>query len=117
MKFSHLLEGLDPQHLVSNVVHMFHERGSHFLPVTVEGDLKGILRLKDLNANQDRLKNLPVKDLMLTPARTIDSSCSLQDAVEVMARDGVSCLMVTDNEKGVGVLCLDDVLRFFSVFF
>jgi IMP dehydrogenase len=55
-----------------------------------------------------------VKDLLEKKGRsviTIDSGKSVDDAVDRMASAGVSALIVTENERPVGIFAERDVLR------
>lgn len=53
---------------------------------------------------------MQVKDVMSTPAVTVDADATLYDAIEVMLRDRVGSAVVVD-EAPVGILTRSDVLR------
>ena len=60
----------------------------------------------DLN----RVLDLPVRDLMMSPVRTIDPDATLEAAVEAMFDIGGSSLVVTNNGRPHGIVTKTDVL-------
>ncbi|WP_128226404.1 CBS domain-containing protein [Halobacteriaceae archaeon SHR40] len=58
----------------------------------------------------DRMLDLPVRDLMISPVRTIQPDETLEAAVEEMFTVDGSSLVVTDGERPVGILTKTDVL-------
>lgn len=59
---------------------------------------------------QDRMLDLPVRDLMISPVRTIQPEATLETAVEEMFAVDGSSLVVTDEGRPVGILTKTDVL-------
>jgi len=58
-----------------------------------------------------RILDVPVRDLMVSPVRTIESSATLDDAVAAMFEVGGSALVVADGQGGaVGIVTKTDVL-------
>lgn len=57
-----------------------------------------------------RMLDLPVRDVMSSPVRTIDPAATLQDAVEEMFDVGGSALVVTDDGSPHGIVTKTDVL-------
>ncbi|KAB1190588.1 CBS domain-containing protein [Haloferax sp. MBLA0076] len=57
-----------------------------------------------------RMLDLPVRDVMTEPVRTIDPSATLDTAVEVMLTDGVSSLVVTTDGSPFGIVTKSDIL-------
>jgi CBS domain-containing protein len=63
---------------------------------------------------QSRLLDLPVRDVMTTPTRTVEPDESLRDAVARMLEDGFSSLVVVDgdgDDEPIGIVTDTDVLR------
>ncbi|QLG64216.1 CBS domain-containing protein [Halorarum salinum] len=59
-----------------------------------------------------RMLDLPVSNLMSTPARTVEADVLLDDAVERMLADDVSSLVVVDGDgRPTGIVTKTDVLR------
>ena len=58
----------------------------------------------------DRMLDLPVRDVMVSPVETIDPGASLQTAVQRMFDAGVSSLVVTTNGSPFGIVTKSDVL-------
>ncbi|MGQ4554822.1 CBS domain-containing protein [Halobellus sp. GM3] len=57
-----------------------------------------------------RILDLPVRDVMASPVRTIQPDATLEDAVEAMFEVDGSSLVVTDNGRPYGILTKTDVL-------
>jgi CBS domain-containing protein len=57
-----------------------------------------------------RILDLPVRDLMAAPVRTIDPSATLQDAVAAMFEHEASSLVVTEDGEPFGIVTTTDVL-------
>ncbi|KTG13374.1 CBS domain-containing protein [Haloferax profundi] len=57
-----------------------------------------------------RMLDLPVRDVMAEPVRTIDPSATLDTAVEVMLTNGVSSLVVTTDGSPFGIVTKSDIL-------
>jgi CBS domain-containing protein len=57
-----------------------------------------------------RVRDLPVRDVMTSPVRTIQTDATLDTAVETMFDIGASSLVVTDDDHPVGILTKTDVL-------
>jgi len=55
-----------------------------------------------------------VKDLMSENVITISPEESIMDAIEKMAKNNVSGLIVVENEKVVGIISESDVIKFLS---
>jgi CBS domain-containing protein len=104
------------------------------LPVTAtDGHLLGVVSESDLLAKERRLERpllgrvrrrwleehvraeaSMVRHLMSTPAITVDSAATLQEAARLMNRRGVHCLCVTDGRSPlVGIVTRGDLLRAF----
>ncbi|MEF8838343.1 MAG: CBS domain-containing protein [Haloarculaceae archaeon] len=58
----------------------------------------------------DRMLDLPVRDVMVSPVETIDPGTSLQTAVQQMFEAGVSSLVVTTDGSPFGIVTKTDVL-------
>lgn len=59
-----------------------------------------------------RMLDLPVSNLMSTPARTIEPDVLLDDAVERMRSDNISSLVVVDGDGSpAGIVTTTDILR------
>jgi CBS domain-containing protein/ribosome-associated translation inhibitor RaiA len=58
----------------------------------------------------DRLLDLPVRDVMAEPVRTIDPDATLEAAVDEMFETGGSSLVVTDDGRPFGIVTKTDVL-------
>ena len=77
------------------------------------GQLSGSTRRGGFGAREGelaRVLDLPVRDVMSSPVRTIDRTATLQRAVEEMFAVGGSALVVTENGSPHGIVTKTDVL-------
>jgi len=89
------------------------ERGS--VVVTRGGERIGILTERDI-LRKVVAKGLDphstkVKEVMTSTPVTIDQGRPLREAIDLMNRKGVRRMLVTENEKIVGIFTLRDILR------
>lgn len=58
-----------------------------------------------------RVLDMPVRDVMTRPTRTVSPTATLQTAVDEMFDDSVSSLVVTDGDNVTGIVTKTDVLE------
>lgn len=58
-------------------------------------------------------KSIPVASIMKTNIQTIQPKTSLQDAAKMMLKYKFGCLLITENEKLVGIITEADFMKFF----
>lgn len=58
------------------------------------------------------MRSLDVRDVMTTPAVTIDPGAAVQEAARTMVEKKIGCLPVVEEGKLVGILTETDVLRY-----
>ncbi len=66
-----------------------------------------ILKALSENKNVDEVQ---VKDIMSKPVITIDPSKKIEDAVDLMVKNKIKRLVVTENEKIVGIITASDIV-------
>jgi CBS domain-containing protein len=54
------------------------------------------------------MRNLTAAELMTQPVNTVEANTPVTEAVNLLMEKGVSRLLVTDNEKPVGIISLSD---------
>ncbi len=59
----------------------------------------------------DRMLDLPVRDLMVSPVETVEPGTTLETAVRRMFDAGISSLVVTENGSPAGIVTKSDVLE------
>ena len=52
-----------------------------------------------------------VKDLIKKPLITIDKSCTIKEAINVMARENIGFLVITDRNELFGVISERDIIK------
>lgn len=63
----------------------------------------------------NRMLDLPVSDVMVSPVATVDVSTSLDEAVEMMQEVGGSSLVVTRDDSPSGIVTITDILRALTI--
>ena len=109
-----------PTATLGQVAVLLNQHQIHALVVTDrDGRILGLISDFDLMAGEwlssdaeslAVMKNLTAADLMTNPADTVEANIPLADAVSLFMEKGVSRLLVTDNEKPVGIISLSDLV-------
>lgn len=100
---------------VEDFVYRFHHRA---FPVAENGHLEGLITTRALtDIPRDRWSALTVGELMTrdTRADSISAHADALDALTQMRRQGTSRLLVTDDDKLVGIVSLKDLLSFLDL--
>lgn len=107
-----------PTASLGQVAVMLNQHQVHALFVTDrDGRIMGIISDFDLMAGEwlssdseslAAMRKLTAADLMAQPVDSVDANIPLAEAVNMLMEKGVSRLLVTDNEKPVGIISLSD---------
>lgn len=130
-----------PDDTFGETLHTFRDHGFTHLPVVEDGSAVGILSLYDVTAlttraversqggdagdrsgrghggygaregERERLLDLPVRDIMVSPVETVSPDARLDTAVQRMFDAEVSSLVVPSNGNPVGIVTKSDVLE------
>jgi Zn-dependent protease len=106
---------LDLQNWVEDYVYRHHRK---FFPVTTNGHLEGAITLQSLSKfPRAEWSQHTVADAMQTDVGelTISADADALKALGQMQRTGSSRLLVTDEERLVGIISLKDLLRFLDL--
>lgn len=76
----------------------------YILGIITDGDLR-----RQLEKGAD-IYNMKVQEIMSTSPLTINGEMLAVDALKVMKEKNVSCLIVTKNDKAVGIIRLQDIV-------
>lgn len=92
---------------------LMKQMGIRHLPVVDEmDDIIGVFIQRDLTYVRDAEK-LPVEFLMSTPVEFMREDTPLREAALMMLNKKLTYLLVSDkNENAVGIITIEDVLRF-----
>jgi Zn-dependent protease/CBS domain-containing protein len=92
----------------------FIQRGRRALPVCNDSGLMGIVTLADVKrVPQDRWPNTPVQEIMTrSPLLSVKEEEDLNDALKVLAQNGLNQIPVMGNGRLIGLLSRADVLRY-----
>jgi CBS domain-containing protein len=106
---------LDLHHWVDDFVYRFHRKS---YPVVADGHLEGFIdtqRLANLARSEwdaHTIGEVMRRDLS---AMTIGPDADALDALGQMQRGGVTCLLVVDQGRLVGIVSLKDLLKFLNL--
>lgn len=105
---------------LGQVATLLHQNNIHALFVTDrDGRIAGVITDFDLMAGEwlssdeeslAAMRKLTASDLMSQPVDSVDVNIPLADAVKRIMERGVSRLLVTENEKPVGIISLSDFI-------
>jgi len=95
------------------------------LPVLDAGSVVGVVSQRDLFRSalgaalafgirrpQELMRSLEIRDVMSTPAVTVEPGALVQEAARTMAEKKIGCLPVVKGGRLVGILTESDVLRY-----
>jgi CBS domain-containing membrane protein len=95
------------------------------LPVLDAGSVVGVVSQRDLFRSalgaalafgirrpQELMRSLEIRDVMSTPAVTVEAGALVQEAARTMAEKKIGCLPVVKGGRLVGILTESDVLRY-----
>jgi CBS domain-containing protein len=128
MKISELMtrdvETLDRNDTLSLAEDLMKMKRIRHLPVTVDGELAGIISQRDMfhaglstamgfgaKAKGEFLKAVPVKEIMTEKVITVGSGADVKAAAQLMLKKKIGCLPVVDSGELVGLISESDLIR------
>jgi Zn-dependent protease/predicted transcriptional regulator len=106
---------LDLQHWVEDYVYRYHRK---VFPVATDGHLEGVMSTRALmHYPREEWGDRTVGEAMMHDLRpiTISPDTDALHALTRMQRTGLSRLLVTENDKLVGIVSLKDLMKFFQL--
>ena len=109
-----------PESTVLDLVQTFHAKQFRHLLVTDENErLMGVVSDRDVvrcfgptvYPDESMLASIPTRKVMSRDVVTIDRSTPLVECIDMLRREGVSCLPVVEDERLVGIITTSDLLR------
>ena len=92
------------------------EKDISFLVVINDGIPQGVLSESDfvrkVAAEDKKSSDIKVSDIMSYKFRSVDPTTTIEDAVQKMLNKNIRRLLVTDNEKLVGVITQTDLASY-----
>jgi len=84
----------------------------HHLVVVRDGELEGVLSLRDIpeSAARGRQGGMPVSDLMQRHVVTVGRNVLVSKAATLMAGRSIGSVVVTERRKVVGIITVSDLL-------
>jgi CBS domain-containing membrane protein len=108
---------------LNNLMDDFHVR--HVPVVDDEGNILGIVSQRDLirtalftdetlpeSQKRDLLKNMTVREVMVTGAETAEADEEIEEAGRLMLENKLGCLPVVDGTKLIGILTEADFVKY-----
>lgn len=118
---------IDSARSIGTVLNLIREFGVSHIPVTIKGKLEGIISIQDIiefvyqpKIRQTKgeyvgekipLINIPAKGVMKKPVIAISPKKSLREAIKKMQNHNISCLVVIQDERIVGIVTKLDFLE------
>src|SRR6266566_3764695 len=115
---------------VDHAVQIMRSLGERSVPVVDKNrHLRGVVGLKDIvdlfaqpkvreqygdRAGREEKIALEVKSVMRYPPRTVGPEADVQRAAELMAKNHVSSVIVTENDEPVGIITSQDLMAFLA---
>lgn len=78
---------------------------NNLVGVITDGDLRRMLQ------KTDETKNITSKDIMTENPKTIDANTLVVNAFSIMKKNNITQMLVTENNKYVGIIHLHDILK------
>ncbi|MFQ6065381.1 MAG: cyclic nucleotide-binding/CBS domain-containing protein [Candidatus Bathyarchaeia archaeon] len=104
----------DGETFAQDAIMLMVEKDIGALIVTEEGKAVGIVTERDIMKKccpEASCRAVKVGEIMSKPLITIDDEAPLGEAVEIMANKNIRRLLVTEEEKIVGIVTLKDVMK------
>ena len=104
---------IDPDAKISEAAKIMSEVMIGCVVVLKDGELAGIVSerdiISDVVAEEKSPSDVKVKDVMSFPVITVDPKTSIEDAVELMAKNVIRRLPVKDDGELVGIITSHDI--------
>jgi CBS domain-containing protein len=81
-------------------------RGQASIGIITERDI-----MSQVIAQQRKLNEVNVTEVMSTPLITVEKNTTAEDAIKLMTEKGVRRLLITDNETILGVFSTSDITK------
>ncbi|MCA8980590.1 MAG: CBS domain-containing protein [Planctomycetes bacterium] len=120
------VDTLDPDQFLDDALELIVEKGYRHVPIVEKGRVLGMISDRDLRfgMGQEMISDMsaqetgrleisrtPLSALMAVDVVSVDSRCTLTQAIDVMLAHHFSALPVVDGSKLVGILTQTDVLK------
>jgi CBS domain-containing protein len=112
------IDSIESQLTVIEVCRIMSERSRGGLIIVEDGRPIGIVTERDMvrRVIVDNLvpAEVKVREIMSTPLITIDSKSTVLDAAELMQKNRIRRVIVTENDNITGIVTLTDIARAFA---
>lgn len=114
---------ISPQQNIIDVKHIYEKKNfHHHIPVTENGELKGMVSLIDfmyniagagINDNATIYNELKVKDIMTSHPFYLTSNATIKDAANELAKGYYHAIPILENNKIAGIVSTADIIKYF----
>ena len=106
---------IDPDAPVLDAIRLMAERHIGAVPVTRGAELFGIVSERDYARKVILMgrssADTPVRDIMSTPVTTISPDEVVHNCMEIMTRERIRHLPVTDQGRVIGIISIGDLVK------
>ncbi len=107
---------LRPEAPLSEALEHFHHGCHQDFPVIGDFGLEGVLtRDRILASIHEKGVNVPVSEVMDRDFAAVKSDSSLDEVYKTLAANRKSSVAVIDDGRVVGIVCMDDISRYFMI--
>jgi acetoin utilization protein AcuB len=100
--------GTTPQHLVADAMEEMRRRNVHHLVVIDDGNVVGILSMRD---GTGVAAGSRVGDVMRTELVTASTETTVREAANLLRGNMIGCLPVFEDDQLVGIVTITDLLE------
>jgi len=114
---------VSPDQKIIDVKHIYEKKNfHHHIPVTEDGELKGMISLIDFMYNiagagmSDSSKvysELKVKDIMTQKPFYLTTNATVEDAAKQLEKGYFHAVPILENNKIVGIVSTADIIKYF----
>ncbi len=107
---------LRPEAPLSEALEHFHHGCHQDFPVIGDSGLEGVLtRDRILASIHEKGLNVPVSEVMDRDFATVEPDSSLDEVYKALLANRKSSVAVLDNGRVMGIVCMDDISRYFMI--
>jgi acetoin utilization protein AcuB len=114
---------VSPDQKIIDVKHIYEKKNfHHHIPVTEDGELKGMISLIDfmyniagagMSDNSQVYNELKVKDIMTPRPFYLTTNSTVEDAAKQLEKGYFHAVPVLENNKIVGIVSTADIIKYF----
>lgn len=114
---------VSPEQYLLDVKHIYEKKAfHHHIPVTDQGKLIGMVSLVDfmyhiggagINDDNNIYRELKVKDIMTQNPYFLNTTATINDVAQVLAKGRYHAIPILENNTIVGIVSTADIIKYF----